>query len=251
VVLNPEQIEHFVDRGYVRLEAAFSPELAARCRALLWEQMAPLAPDDPAMWDRPVVRLPSQLAPPFREAVTSPRWLTAIAELAGPKALAHPHLAGTVAVRFPVAGDSGDDGWHIDTSIERDGVWWANHRSDERALLMLVLFSDVGPDDAPTRVRAGSHHDIARALAWFGEGGLAPDGLGPFVGATSDRPVELATGQAGDVVLCHPFLVHAAQAHHGTEPRFLAQPGVLLTESYTPADRYPVTAPFVWPPDRA
>jgi hypothetical protein len=248
VALTSQQLEHFVDRGYVRLEAAFSSGLAARCRGLLWEQMAPLTPDDPATWDRPVVRLPSQFAPSFRQAVTSPRWLDAIAELAGPKALAHPHLAGSVAVRFPVAGDPGDDGWHIDTSIERDGVWWANHRSDERALLMLVLFSDVGADDAPTRVRAGSHHDIARALARFGDEGLAADALGPYVDKTAHRPVELATGQAGDVVLCHPFIVHAAQAHHGTDPRFLAQPGVLLQESYTPADRYPVTAPFVWPP---
>ena len=26
------------------------------------------------------------------------------------------------------------------------------------------------------------------------------------------------------VYLCHPFLLHAAQAHHGTAPRILAQP---------------------------
>jgi len=40
----------------------------------------------------------------------------------------------------------------------------------------------------------------------------------------------LATGKAGTVYLCHPFLVHAAQPHHGTEPRFLAQPPLLLKE---------------------
>jgi hypothetical protein len=41
-------------------------------------------------------------------------------------------------------------------------------------------------------------------------------------------PLALATGRAGDVYLCHPFLVHAAQRHrarrHG--PRFVAQPPV-------------------------
>jgi len=37
---------------------------------------------------------------------------------------------------------------------------------------------------------------------------------------TSD-PVELATGEAGDVYLCHPFLVHAAGwPHPKTAPRF-------------------------------
>jgi hypothetical protein len=39
-----------------------------------------------------------------------------------------------------------------------------------------------------------------------------------------DRPLALATGHAGDVYLCHPFLIHAAQPHHGTVPRFIAQP---------------------------
>ena len=43
-------------------------------------------------------------------------------------------------------------------------------------------------------------------------------------GTTAKRPVVQATGAAGDVYLCHPFLVHAAQAHHGTVPRFIAQP---------------------------
>jgi hypothetical protein len=38
------------------------------------------------------------------------------------------------------------------------------------------------------------------------------------------RTVALATGLPGDVYLCHPFLVHAAQPHHGTRPRFMAQP---------------------------
>jgi hypothetical protein len=39
-----------------------------------------------------------------------------------------------------------------------------------------------------------------------------------------ERPETLATGEAGTVYLCHPFLVHAAQRHQGTTPRFMAQP---------------------------
>jgi hypothetical protein len=41
---------------------------------------------------------------------------------------------------------------------------------------------------------------------------------------TAARPQLLATGKAGTVYLCHPFLVHAAQPHHGRNPRFMAQP---------------------------
>ena len=50
--------------------------------------------------------------------------------------------------------------------------WRANIHSRGRALLMLFLFSDVGENDAPTRIRVGSHVDIARQLAPAGEQGL-------------------------------------------------------------------------------
>jgi hypothetical protein len=42
--------------------------------------------------------------------------------------------------------------------------------------------------------------------------------------ASAHRPLALATGRPGDVYLCHPFLVHAAQPHRGHRPRFMAQP---------------------------
>jgi hypothetical protein len=38
------------------------------------------------------------------------------------------------------------------------------------------------------------------------------------------RAVAQVTGAAGDVYLCHPFLVHAAPAHRGKNPWFVAQP---------------------------
>jgi len=41
------------------------------------------------------------------------------------------------------------------------------------------------------------------------------------------RPEALATGPAGTVYLCRPFLVHVAQSHHGQAPRFMAQPPLL------------------------
>jgi len=40
----------------------------------------------------------------------------------------------------------------------------------------------------------------------------------------ADLPETLATGEAGTVYLCHPFLVHAAQQHRGSTPRFQWRP---------------------------
>jgi hypothetical protein len=48
------------------------------------------------------------------------------------------------------------------------------------------------------------------------------------------REEALATGKAGTVYLCHPFLVHRAQLNSGKEPRFLAQPPLLLKHDLQP-----------------
>jgi hypothetical protein len=98
---------------------------------------------------------------------------------------------------------------------------------------MLFLFSDVGEDDAPTRIRAGSHLDIARVLEPAGEDGLSlRDLASDDFAQTAGRPEGLAMGEAGTVYLCHPFLVHAAQPHRGTTPRFMAQPPLLPSEPF-------------------
>ena len=62
---------------------------------------------------------------------------------------------------------------------------------------------------------------MARFLEPAGEPGMSRMNLNDM---GADRPVALATGEAGTVYLCHPFLVHAAQRHRGSMPRFLAQP---------------------------
>jgi hypothetical protein len=40
----------------------------------------------------------------------------------------------------------------------------------------------------------------------------------------AERDIAFATGKAGTVYLCHPFLIHAAQKHRGATPRFMSQP---------------------------
>jgi hypothetical protein len=148
---------------------------------------------------------------------------------------------GTFPVRFPSPDDPGDAGWHIDTSFPgptgssdetKDfSDWRANVVSHGRALLLLFLFSDVGECDAPTRIKVGSHLDVARLLEPAGEQGMSHGDIDQFAAALQ-RPLALATGEAGDVYLCHPFLVHAAQMNRGSVPRFLAQPPLHPAEPF-------------------
>jgi hypothetical protein len=98
-----------------------------------------------------------------------------------------------------------------------------------RGRALLMFFSDVGENDAPTRIRVGAHLDMARVLEPVGETGMSQMNL-EHMGA--GRPKALAARGAGTVYLCHPFLVHAAQRHLGSTPRFMAQPPLGLAEPY-------------------
>jgi hypothetical protein len=239
-VLSNEDIDRFVNDGYIRLDAAFPTELADQGRAVLWRDVG-CDENDPATWTRPVVRLGMYGQEPFRLAANTPKLHGAFDQLVGPGRWLRCGSLGTFPVRFPYPGDPGDAGWHIDTSFALEGgdpndffSWRANVVSKGRALLMLFLFSDVGENDAPTRIRVGSHLDIARQLAPAGEAGLSLRELATNgFEETSARPEALATGRAGTVYLCHPFLVHAAQPHRGTRPRFIAQPPLLPSEAFS------------------
>src|SRR3984893_7981738 len=114
---------------------------------------------------------------------------------------------GTFPVRFPSRDDPGVTGWHAEASFAGDdGSWRLNVTSRGRALLMLFLFSDIGEDDAPTRIRVGSHLDVPRLLEPFAAAGVSFFTLAEQLDVTAHRPLALATGEVGTVYLCHPFL---------------------------------------------
>jgi hypothetical protein len=231
--------EDFISDGFVRISNAFDRDLAWQGTDLLWAQTG-CDPSNPATWTQPVIRLGHQEGGPFAAAANSKVLRAAYDELVGAGRWVPRTGLGTFPIRFPSAEPPGDDGWHVDVSFAGDdpddfSTWRVNLASRGRALLMLFLFSDVGELDAPTRIRIGSHRDVARILQPHGANGLAMRDLAQQAAAATDRhQVALASGKAGDVYLCHPFLVHAAQAHHGTVPRFLAQPPLMPTGDFDP-----------------
>jgi hypothetical protein len=228
-------VRQFIEDGFVRIPRAFSRETADAACAILWSETG-CEPADMSTWTRPVIRLGMYAQAPFVEAANTRVLHAAFDQLVGPGRWLRRDSLGTFPVRFPSREDPGDAGWHVDASFGYDHPdfleWRVNIRSQGRALLMLFLFSDVGEADAPTRIRVGSHLEMARTLAPAGEAGqslreLAANG---FAETAHCREV-LATGEAGTVYLCHPFLVHAAQPHRGSRPRFLAQPPLLPASS--------------------
>jgi len=242
-VLTDREVRDFIADGYVAIRGAVPADVVRDCQEMIWSDLAKrgVVADDPATWTEPVVRIPCPEGGPFIAAGTRPAVWEACDQLIGPGRWWHREgVGGTIPVRFPSLADPGDAGWHIDASYESQGHLRVNIRSRARGLLALYLFSDVDASGAPTRLRPGSHRDAARVLAPAGDDGL--DWMlaaQEAAQASAHRRTILATGQAGDVFLCHPFLVHAATwPHHGRRPRMLAQPGVGLP------GEFPLTAPL-------
>jgi len=52
---------------------------------------------------------------------------------------------------------------------------------------MLCLFTDVDEDNAPTRIRVGSHMDVPRVLRHYGDRGASGEVLSPGVDAALSR----------------------------------------------------------------
>ena len=224
-MLNAAELDQFAEAGYVHLRSAFPRALATRCREIAAAQLD-IDLTDPTSWQEPVVRGVVH-AEPLQEAANAPRLLDAIRQLLDPEDWQPRPNLGLFVVRFPSEIDPGDTGWHIDSSFEAPGGrWFVNYRSRERGLLLLCLLSDVDENDAPPRILVGSHLQMPPLLSSFGDDGVF--GLdAPLPEPTG--PVAFATGEAGDVYLCHPFLVHAASwPHRGTEPRFVAQPPISI-----------------------
>ncbi len=234
--LRSEQIERFINNGFIKIEDAFPTVLADECRAILWKA-TPCDPNDPDRWIHPVVRIPELGLEPFIKAANTPVLHKAFDQLAG-KGNWIPRVSlGSFPIRFPSKEPAKDTGWHVDASFPGADAgdyfaWRINIKSKGRALLMLFLFSDVGEHDAPTLIGIGSHFGIAKILEPKGDKGLSFTELAQKIETLPEYNIAVATGKAGTVYLCHPFIVHAAQDHHGLTPKFMAQPPLISRRDF-------------------
>jgi hypothetical protein len=234
-------LEAFKTDGFVKIEQAAPRSTADAVREGLWLQLG-LSPDRPEQWTAPV-RWAADLtgAGPFGEVLRGPALAAALDAICGERGWVPRGSLGNIPVRFPVAPEADDRGWHIDANTPLpDGSWTFTGRP--HTVLLLTLLSDIGPDDAPTRIRAGSHYDVAAVL---GSEPVEMAEMGRLVDdASAARPVLYATGAPGDMYVVHPFTVHAADEHRGRMPRFMAQSPVMLTSPLTPASSSPLSC--VW-----
>lgn len=239
-ILSKKEIEQFIQNGFVRIDHAFSQDVADAALDILWNDL-PCDRSNPSTWTEPVIRLGMYTQRPFIESLNTPKLNSAFDQLVGKGKWIPCQSVGTFPVRFPSGQKPNDTGKHVDASFPGSDPtnyfeWRVNVKSKGRALLLLVLYSDVSENDAPTIIYEGSHIDVAGLLQQEGELGLSFMDLASKLDALPTRKEVYATGKAGTVYLCHPFLVHSAQPHRGSTPKFMAQPPLLLRGELSIAD---------------
>lgn len=180
-VLNRDAIDHFIDRGWVRVEEAFAAEDALAVQAAIWRRMEPLGVlrSDPSTWTQPRVHLRESYRGPEFQRCDTPRLRGAIEELVGRGRLLNPDTPawGWWPVNFSVGRDRP---W----TVPRTGWHWDGHHfrhyvdSPDQGLLILCLFSAILPQGGGTLLAEGSHMAVARLLARHPEGVDLVDAIG-------------------------------------------------------------------------
>jgi hypothetical protein len=240
-------IDDFCANGFLVLRGAVAPEVIRACVKVIEDELRAQSvdPQDPKTWTEPLVRFPCPEGPEFAAAGTAPAlWKMYDALLGSGRWIQRQGVGGLLPIRFPSAKIPHDAVWHIDGSYDVGGQWWVNVYSRHRGLLALFLFTDVTDNDAPTELIMGSHLDVPRVLLPYGETGVwDAEVVGLLSASTFERPHVFATGRAGDVYLCHPFIVHRATwPHRGIAPRIIAQPEIAHHQPFALCDGMDVCA---------
>ncbi|KIK71344.1 hypothetical protein GYMLUDRAFT_147615 [Collybiopsis luxurians FD-317 M1] len=254
--LSPEQVDFFLEHGFIIVRDAFSKEKAAEWTKTMWIRLG-LDPNNKSTWGKERIHMPwhrreevATFAPKAWDAMQDllggaerideekSRWGDSFIVNLGTEALA----AATERVQ-----PRNLDNWHV------DGDFFVHYLdSPEQALLVIPIFSDIKPGGGGTFIAPEGINLIAQYLASHPEG-VMPTGLSFTPSTTTCAPEEYKndpgywshlkevqrctqfiemTGQVGDVVLLHPLMLHSASKNYLREPRVITNPPVALKKPF-------------------
>lgn len=242
---SPEEVQRFVERGYLWLRGCFSPETARsivegvfgpegsleRCTKRTARGEEELRYDGQPLSDCrrwPGTRVDVDTGFQIPVARLSPRLARTLERLTAPGELSRPCLGEKWILNVdhrpdpptPEALDRvrRDAFWHIDTPSPDTTLV---DRFD--ALTLLVLWSDVEEHGGGTLFAPDSLDRLVQELAAHGRVDTAARGFGPRLVARC-RDLRAQVGRAGDVLVLHPFVLHARPANHRAAVRILENP---------------------------
>jgi hypothetical protein len=249
--LTSANIRGFERDGYVVVREAFSAADGAAMEQQWWRELADghgIRRDDRSSWRRLTGDLKAAKRDPLQARILTGRVRGVLDDLLGPGAWPAPRDWGRPLVTFPEPGrwDVPTGLWHWDTPADL-------HTDRVRGLFVVSFVGSVRPRGGGTLILAGSHRLLieqqhalpaaarggsiaaqrdrfARSHPWLRAlTGLAPsppDRVAAYLDQESVvdgvpvRVVEL-TGAPGDMVFCHPSIVHCVAPNRGEWPRFM------------------------------
>jgi hypothetical protein len=233
-ILTDSDIEHFIQRGFVRITGCFSRELARDWTRRACERLY-CNVDDPATWPSGRMRPPETQRVSF-ESIAPKAWQAACELVGGAERVLLPCTWGDgLIINFgrepelvwspPSAKLQPWNNWHKDGDFFRHFL-----DSPEQGLLVIALFSDIEERGGGTYLACDSVEHVARYLADHPEGVSPPRGDFTAEMATRCHDFVEATGSVGDVYFMHPFMLHS-QSHNASDRiRFIINPPVKLRE---------------------
>jgi hypothetical protein len=249
--LTPEDLDRFERDGYVVVRQAFPRADALAMEQQWWRELETshgIRRDDRSTWRQLVGDLKAAKRDPIQARISTARVRGVLDDLLGQDAWVPPRDWGRPLITFPEPGawDVPVRLWHWDNASEL-------HLDRLSALFVVSFIGPVAPGGGGTVILSGSprlliqqqlrlpesarlgsitvHRDrFHRSHPWImALTGLAPsppDRTAAFMDSETVvegvpvRVVEL-TGEPGDMVFCHPLMVHSAAANRGSRPRFM------------------------------
>jgi hypothetical protein len=235
IIMNPQQladedVDHFIRNGYVVVKGCFSPESAREWIDRAWVRLG-YDRNDPSQWLEKRIHL-SALASVDARAFAPKAFAAAVQLLGGEDRIELPWNWNDGFIANLGVGDDRPwqapspelDGWHKDGDFFRHFL-----DSPEQGLLTIVLWTDMLHQGGGTFIAPDSVPVVARYLADHPEGVLPTDfDFGALIRQCDDL-IEL-TGDFGDVVLMHPYMLHATSQNVIKHGRLITNPPITLRQ---------------------
>ena len=263
--LTREEAIHFVQHGYVVLKEAFSRGMVDEICEQAWRELESehhIDRTNPASWSQPV---PGRrgMAGYIRTRGSGNRYI--LRDVAPRAFFGQTDLIGglnqglgtDLTLRWGDAaignlGIDGDARWQPPAPQQpgwhKDG-WHFRHflNSPEQGLLTVPIYSDIKPRSGGTFMAKDSIAPIARLLRDNPQG-LHPDsvqGSGFLIPGLIEQCTEFVelTGNAGDLALLHPFVMHRVSINPTSRPRFIANVAVVIRQpmQFQPTEDHALT----------
>jgi hypothetical protein len=249
--LTAAELQRFERDGYVVVRQAFSRADGLAMERQWWRELEDahgIRPDDRSGWRQPPGDLKAAKRDPVQAKILTGRVRGVFDDLLGQAAWQPPRDWGRPIVTFPEPGnwDVPRRIWHWDNICEP-------HFDRPTGLFVASFIGPVAPGGGGTLILSGAprlliqqqrripasersgsiatlrerfHRSDPWLMALTGQAQSPADRIAAFMDRETTvegvplRVVEL-TGEPGDMVFCHPVMVHCAAPNRGTRPRFM------------------------------